>query len=335
MNFVQPMFSIIIPVYNAQDSISKLLVSISNQTTNHYEVIIINDGSTDDSEKKIQNFITNHNLVTTWHYYYQENSGVSQARNYGLELAKGNYVLFCDADDAIDKTLVECVENKIIEDRYLDDIVFFGKKNISNGEVVSTNVLPEIKTTSTNALLFERLLVNNFLPTTWNKAVKMSFIEEVRFKNIPVGEDYGFYLDLLEKNPDISIIQKPLYFYDIGSQDSIMHSYHPERMKIFIQQKAQINKLLIMFQTQRDVITRINRENNIDTLDRIVTNVFRKKNKISYFRKYRELKIANIHFPVFYGDIKKMTGAKFLKIFLANRINLVKFTLLNILYAVK
>ncbi|MEL1255297.1 glycosyltransferase family 2 protein [Flavobacterium sp. DGU38] len=89
-----PYFSIIIPLYNKENFIENTLKSVLNQNFTDFEVIIVNDGSTDSSEEKVLQF--NDSRV---HYYRQKNDGVSAARNYGIEKAKSDYIAFIDADD--------------------------------------------------------------------------------------------------------------------------------------------------------------------------------------------------------------------------------------------
>ena len=89
-------FSIIIPVYNSEKTIKRLLESILKQNFNDYEVIVINDGSTDKSEEVILNY---KNKFNNYQYIFKENSGVSSTRNIGIKKALGKYILFADADD--------------------------------------------------------------------------------------------------------------------------------------------------------------------------------------------------------------------------------------------
>lgn len=89
-----PFFSIIIPLFNKENFIENTLKSVLNQSFIDFEVLIINDGSTDKSEEKVLEF-----KDTRIHYFYKENEGVSAARNFGIEKAKSNYITFIDADD--------------------------------------------------------------------------------------------------------------------------------------------------------------------------------------------------------------------------------------------
>lgn len=91
------MFSVIIPLYNKQDTITKTLQSITDQDYNDYEVIVVDDGSTDESIKKVEDFHSSKIKI-----YKQPNRGVSAARNYGIEKAKGEWIVFLDADDTFE-----------------------------------------------------------------------------------------------------------------------------------------------------------------------------------------------------------------------------------------
>ena len=89
--------SIIVPVYNTEKYVAKTLDSLVNQTLNSYEIIVVNDGSTDNSQEIIKEYTKKYpNLIQA---YYKENGGLGSARNYGLQYAKGEYVGFVDSDD--------------------------------------------------------------------------------------------------------------------------------------------------------------------------------------------------------------------------------------------
>ena len=103
--------SVIVPVYNTSKYICKCLDSLINQTIkNEIEIIIVNDGSTDNSEEIIKNYIEkqeNKNLIK---YYKKQNEGIAKTRNFGIEKATGEYILFVDSDDYIDNKLIEKLE---------------------------------------------------------------------------------------------------------------------------------------------------------------------------------------------------------------------------------
>ena len=94
-----PFFSIIIPCYNRAGIIERALKSLSIQTFQDFEIIIIDDGSTDNSKEIIAPYLTNSQV----NYYYQDNEGVCSARNFGAKKAKGEYLIFLDSDDEVEK----------------------------------------------------------------------------------------------------------------------------------------------------------------------------------------------------------------------------------------
>lgn len=97
--------SIIVPVYNTSKHLRKCIDSLVNQTQKDIEIIIINDGSTDNSEAIIKEYINKYSSIIK--YYSKENEGVAKTRNFGIEKATSDYVLFIDSDDYIDKCLIE------------------------------------------------------------------------------------------------------------------------------------------------------------------------------------------------------------------------------------
>ena len=108
--------SIIIPVYNREKEIEKCLESVINQKNiEEIEVIIINDGSTDNSENIILNYIQNHQKIDI-KYIQKENEGIAKTRNLGIKKANGKYIMFVDSDDYIDKNLTEKLDKYINED---------------------------------------------------------------------------------------------------------------------------------------------------------------------------------------------------------------------------
>lgn len=126
--------SVIIPVYNTEKYVKKCLNSILNQTMKDIEIIIVNDGSTDNSDKRIKEWIKEHQTKVRIKYFKKNNGGLSDARNYGITKAEGEYITFVDSDDYIDKDLYKNLEkymnNKI-------DLIKFKMTTVNdNGELL-------------------------------------------------------------------------------------------------------------------------------------------------------------------------------------------------------
>src|SRR5690625_1884386 len=121
--------SIIVPVYNAKSSIQKCITSILEQTNKNFELILVNDGSSDNSGEICDNYALKDNRVVVKH---KQNQGVSSARNLGLEIATGEYIMFVDSDDWIENRALEILtKHMAVND---SDTVIFGliKSLVSN-----------------------------------------------------------------------------------------------------------------------------------------------------------------------------------------------------------
>lgn len=190
-----PTISIILPVYNKEVYIKKCIQSILHQSYTDFELIIINDGSTDQSEKEIQNLVLTDQRVKVYHY---ENAGVSIARNRGIEHAAGKYLLFIDADDWIEENYLETIINQLTIEA---DIYIWGITKEHNHKQIKVTPTIQGKYNQTN---FLRLFIDEqynhkeglygYIP---NKLVKTSIVKENNIRFNPILrklEDYDFFL---------------------------------------------------------------------------------------------------------------------------------------------
>lgn len=154
--------SVIIPVYNLENWIERCVTSIMEQTFQEYEVIIIDDGSTDESEKKLLSLKAQYNDKI--HVCFQKNAGQANARNNGLRIAKGKYVVFIDGDDYVSSDFLEKLYNKIHSEN-LDCVVCGYERVDEKGNVIQT-IKPNIK----NDLYQIRYM------TVWNKIFRREYL---------------------------------------------------------------------------------------------------------------------------------------------------------------
>lgn len=122
-----PKISIIVPVYNVEEYLNRCIDSILNQTFQDFELILVNDGSTDNSGQICDNYAIRDKRIRVIH---KENGGVSLARNKGLDIARGKYVQFIDSDDYIEKDMLDKVYNTMLKEN--SDIIFWGFKLYTN-----------------------------------------------------------------------------------------------------------------------------------------------------------------------------------------------------------
>ena len=117
----QPLISVIVPVYNVENYLPRCLDSIINQTYTNLEILLVDDGATDNSGKLCDEYAQKDNRIRVFH---KENGGVSSARNMGLDNATGEYIAFVDSDDYIDKCMYEIMLNSSVQNNA--DIVVCG-----------------------------------------------------------------------------------------------------------------------------------------------------------------------------------------------------------------
>ncbi|MBT2216747.1 glycosyltransferase [Virgibacillus dakarensis] len=203
--------SIIVPVYNAEKYLSRCISSILNQTHQLIEVILVNDGSTDDSGVICDRYAKWDRRVQVIH---QQNAGPSVARNTGIAAASGDYIQFVDGDDCIDSTmtarLVEAMKNEV-------QLVICGYKMMHRR--MTSAIIPSIPGVYTNAAFLKHvgeLYKNVLLPSPCNKLYDAAVINDydIRFdKHFTMGEDLLFNLAYLNVCDRIHIIRDTLYNY--------------------------------------------------------------------------------------------------------------------------
>lgn len=207
--------SVIVPVYNVGVYLKECINSIINQTYTYLEIIIINDGSTDESFDICSEFSEKDDRIKL---ISQANSGVSVARNSGLKLAKGDYVCFVDADDILEKDSIEQRINNI-EDF---DLILTGHKDVNEkGEIIKSHIFFESKEITEKDMLY--YLIKNTEPFgyqgyLWNKLFKNSIIKEnnIEFdQSIYYNEDRLFIAEYLMVCKNVKLVPISTYLYRI------------------------------------------------------------------------------------------------------------------------
>lgn len=221
--------SIIVPAYNAEKYLEKCLNSLVNQTKNNIEIIVINDGSTDDTEKIILNFKEKYPQMIK--YIFQENSGQSVARNKGIEIAVGKYIAFVDSDDYVEKCMFEVIYNKAIEKDF--DVVasnvncIYPKKNVK----ISSGIKFESVSLTRNE---KSDLLRNMYPVVWNKIYKKELFEnkKILFEPDLWFEDVLFLYKLIPYIKSIGFVEDVLYQY-VQRQNSVTYTYSDKLLDIY------------------------------------------------------------------------------------------------------
>lgn len=228
------MISVIIPVYNVADFISKCLKSIQQQTFTNFEVLMIDDGSTDNSSAICQKFS---DLDPRFHYYYQENAGVSSARNIGLDKATGEYIAFIDADDWIESNylqdLYEALQNF--------DFAICGYKVVTDETIISRVIGKMSQVVNHRQLCSDILMNSSVYSFPWNRLYKASIIRKHQIyfdPEIRYGEDLVFNLAYCQYIDQAYILATDNYHYiqhESSASGETLGKTSPGHLKIRIE----------------------------------------------------------------------------------------------------
>lgn len=218
-------FSVIIPVYNSEQFLDKCISSIIDQDYSDYELILVDDGSTDNSIEVIKKYQNFHSNIV---FVQQENAGPSAARNTGLSLAKGNYVLFVDSDDWVSDDYFATLDSLCVK-QY--DIVFFGSRHVgNNGEVLKEYVYFE---TDRNTALIDMFISNYYHADNYsctNKMYSKKILEENHIcfrEGTVVEEDLQFVLNVIDHSNLSLSIPNILYCYNRRTKGSVTTKFNP------------------------------------------------------------------------------------------------------------
>lgn len=229
-----PKLSVIVPVYKSQEYLSRCIDSILSQEFIDFELILIDDGSPDESPQICDNYAVKDKRVVVLH---KENEGVSSARNDGLKMAKGKFVTFIDSDDYIDKFLFQKLINEVIEDI---DYVFTGvvMENYTADNIKNT-LTYKVETKSYSIkTLFEALgedfeLIN--ISSPWAKLFKRSILNKNNIwfdEKMALGEDGYFNLNYLEFCRKCRGLEYVGYHYSRENNESLFSKYSKNTIDI-------------------------------------------------------------------------------------------------------
>jgi len=223
--------SIIIPVYNVERYLRTCLDSVVNQTLQGIEIIAVNDGSTDNSLKILEEYQSRYSdrmrVIST------ENHGVSHARNLGLSMASGEYIQFVDSDDFIEPQMSEKLYNKAKQNN--NDIVICGRFNVYEREHIN-----ELNKEAAKLIYLNRNFIlpeskyefAQILPFPWDKLFRRSLLEGLEFPEKMRFEDLAFVYKVCCRAKSIGIVDEPLYNYRRTTQGGFLQSFSAQTLDI-------------------------------------------------------------------------------------------------------
>lgn len=279
--------SIIVPVYNCQQFLDRCIKSILNQSYKNIEVIVVNDGSSDNSLSIAESFAQDDSRMKV---FTKENGGPSSSRNYGLNKVSGEFITFVDADDYIDEYMIENMIDKVNE--YNDTIIFCGNYELWKNKVDERILFLHNKNKKLNKEIVMNEIASGKAGLVCCKLFSSNIIKafNIRFdENIKMCEDQIFFLEISQYAKNFNNIDKALYYYDRTNENSITIKY---------QQNAYDNQLYI--QKKINEIFEKNKLNNIESIkiqkDRLrdglwhcINNEFSKLNSANNIEKIKQV----------------------------------------------
>lgn len=216
---LQPLVSIIVPVYNGQDFIVRCIKSLTAQSCTNIEIILVNDGSKDDTPKICEKLASQDSRIK---FLSQKNKGVSAARNLGLDHATGYYICFVDADDYVEKDFVEKHLSSIEQEEDID-ISVCGFVD----ETLDKNVIHKSENVISYIYEVKNFKKSDFIPyVCWQIMVRRTILNQkdhIRFdESITIKEDMLFLYALLMNSRKVAVLSDILY-HSVHREDSLSH----------------------------------------------------------------------------------------------------------------
>lgn len=298
------LISIIVPIYNSSKMLDSCIKSLINQSYSNLEIILINDGSTDGSHDICLHYSKIDSRII---YVEKQNSGVSDTRNYGLKIFKGDFLTFVDSDDYISCYFIEKMYNQLIIDNADISVCNYYIVNDQKKKIAN---FYRFKFFINKKKYFSKLINSDIIQGfMWNKLYKRNLIIDnmVFFENdVKFCEDYFFNIKLAENVNCFTYINKPLYFYVQHDSNSVKKTSEFQKLKdiqLIIDYLECINS--IYSNNFKLLFVYIIKKNNLDlsSSGTTINNKFMSYDNLNLFFKTGNLKLKLKYFLVSYLKI--------------------------------
>lgn len=278
----QLIISVIVPMYNSASYIGKTIESILNQTYRNIELIIVDDGSTDKSKDIVADYVSADERVQ---YVHQLNEGAPSARNRGLRMSKGDYVIFFDADDvllpnSISLFVKNCKNKDLIIGDYINIDGNGNKKNDTTNYFFKKEIESPIGSNELSLLPY-------FDPLPGNKMYRRYFLldKNVNFSSIKLGQDLNFYLKVIGNNPTFSLFNEVVFQYR-NHEGSISQSYNKSILDIINSLKEVEDSKYSIYEYDKTILETLKLNHYTLQLFK-VPYILNKNERVEVFKKLR------------------------------------------------
>lgn len=289
----KPLVSVIVPVYNAEKYLPTCLDSICNQTLQELEIIVVDDGSTDGSGRIADDYAVKDKRVRVIH---QRNGHLSVARNAGLSVIKGDFVSFIDADDWINKEMLESMYTTMVSNSL--DLVITGVRVEYPSEnrfyYQQTNAYLEAKTWEEIKTLYFKLKELCLFNYAWNKLYRVSFLRanSLSFTVEPPYEDESFNMEVFMKVSSIGVLPDTPYHYMRYDNGSIVASYKADMLNAYEDKCKIYHRFFTYLQMSSEWINDFLRKGWWGTYSGYVQSLYKKN---ALLNRKKRLELIDIH----------------------------------------
>lgn len=220
-------FSVVVPVYNTEKYLYDCVESVLRQTYNDFELILVNDGSTDHSGEICHKYANQDARIKA---YDKENGGQIETRSYGISKATGDYIVFLDSDDMLADHALETINHRIAQ--YGCDMVIYLYQRFTDVHEIDTSDVRSDVCVLTQKELCVKIIGNELYNSLCIKAIKRSLFgnyDYSKYRHIRYGEDLLQTIDIIKQNPKTAITDDKLYYYRTAPT-SLTHSLNLERL---------------------------------------------------------------------------------------------------------
>jgi glycosyltransferase involved in cell wall biosynthesis len=233
----EPLISVIVPVYNVEKYLARCLDSIIAQTYTNLQIIVVDDGSTDNSSKICDEYAKKDKRIEVYH---KKNEGVSSARNYGIQRTKGEIIGFVDSDDYVEASYIKLLEKNMQDNQ--SDISICGFKKVYDGKSDTIIRYKDGACFDKKTFVNKIMNVENAFGVCHMKLIKKEVIGENAFdETLTVGEDALFMVSISTNVSKVSYVGQALYNYRIN-QSSVVRRYDKNYLKKYEQSMQQMKE---------------------------------------------------------------------------------------------
>ena len=286
----KPLISVIVPIYNIKKYIADCVESIIEQSYENLEIMLVDDGSHDGSEKICDEYAKIDKRIRVIH---KENGGLSDARNVGIDLAHGEYVTFVDGDDALENTAVEYLYDLI--DKFDADMSICSFSIVKKKKINVGKKYQEVRL-NTDECLEKMLMEEGFNVTAWGKLYPRSFFKNIQFPVGKLHEDVGTTYKLIMQSKVIAYGPNPEYLYYQRKNSIVRSEFKLEKISLIHFTDQMCDEIDSKYPNLKNVTNRRRMRARIAILARVLNNKDFSETEaalITYLKKNKDMILKN------------------------------------------